>query len=86
MDSEMIAASPSKPLRNARGAQKEPSSNMKKELVQRLIRILMLYFTTYMEILKSANFSSNQYLKGLASNSSQSNQVMLDLKNYRNAY
>lgn len=49
----------------------ESAGNTKKELIQRLIRILMLQFTTYIEIVKSGQFGAqNMFLKTLTSTQS----------------
>ena len=39
-------------------AQKDAKSSTKKDLTQRLVRILMLHFTTYIEIIKVGQFGT----------------------------
>lgn len=60
---------------------KQQKSQTRKELTTRLTRILMLHFSTYIEIVSVGRFGDqNQFLKSMVSNSSQRNQVILDLR------
>lgn len=64
-------------------SKKQQKSQTRKELTTRLIRILMLHFTTYIEIVSKGKFGNeSQFLKQVVSNTTQRNQVLLDLKNF----
>jgi hypothetical protein len=69
-------------LKEIRNNVAKSKQDTRKELVQRLVRIIMLNFSTYIEIVKNGQFGANNaFLKGIATNTSQNNQVLLDLKN-----
>ena len=64
-------------------SKKQQNSATKRDLTQKLIRILMLLFTTFMEVVKVGQFSQQSaYLKQLRTSSTLTNQVLLDLKNF----
>lgn len=48
---------------------KQAGANTRKELIQRLVRILMLHFSTYIEVVKLGQFGAqSQFLRQVASN------------------